>query len=549
MRYSRTSTLVGILGVATINLITASCSDSMGGAAEVAEERPVEELDLYRVDGDRLYVYSRQGVLSVVDVSVPTAPRLIDALPVEGRAGELFTQDGNVVLVIEERTTQCEELVEWQNQSQQSEVASVMFRDNALELGQRYCLPGEVIGSRLVGNILYVVTHDWEQTWVVAFDATAADNLTVIDVIVLNEAAHEIHVTAETLFVAQETNTYSSEFQGWYPTTRLTYIDIKNPAGDMVQRGSITLAGAPQGKFHLDATDTHFRIVTFDSNMWASLLHVIDITEPDSLTLLGSSEPIGYGEQLYATRFVDDRAYVVTFRRTDPLWVIDLSDPTSPHIIGELMVPGWSDFIFPRGDQLITVGHGDGGTGVAVSAFNVAEPANPTLINRIEFGDWNTQSEANEDYRAAQIYEPGQLADTTHAVLAMPMSWEDYSGESVRCMSYVQMVELGEDGVTAKGGIDQSGAVRRTLAVNGELYSISDVGLLSVDARNLDELAVSAGLDFPGTENRGCEFYYMGDFGEFADGGMFFCSASNGHPGMALISAFALVAWMRRRRR
>ena len=89
------------------------------------------------------------------------------------------------------------------------------------------------------------------------------------------------------------------------------------------------LEGAPQGRFHLDAHETTFRIVTFDEWMWASRLHIVDVGQPDALNLLGSSEAIGSGEQLYATRFVDDRAYVVTFLQTDPLWVLDLSDPNS----------------------------------------------------------------------------------------------------------------------------------------------------------------------------------------------------------------------------
>jgi hypothetical protein len=96
------------------------------------------------------------------------------------------------------------------------------------------------------------------------------------------------------------------------------------------------------------------------------------------------------GEQLYASRFVGNRAYLVTYRLSDPLYVLDLSDPTDPHVAGELQVDGYSDYLFPLSERyLLGVGKdaksdgsaGDGRfawyQGIKVSVIDVANPANP----------------------------------------------------------------------------------------------------------------------------------------------------------------------------
>jgi len=535
-----------------VGLVLVGCASEQLASTPVVDTREVEELDLFRLDGDRLYVYSRAGILSVVDVTDAKAPSAIAALPVDGRAGELFVEGGDVILVVEERTIGCNELPDYYGYRQESEVAAVLFRDGVLEMGERFCLPGTVVGSRVVGSILYVVTSDWEETRVLSFDVSQPAAITLVDAVPLSGTAHELHVTTEALFIAQQTEVHDDYDYRW-DMTRLTYIDIDDPNGNMYLRGSIVLEGAPQGRFHLDAAETTFRIVTFDERMRASTLHIVDTTDPMALTLLGTSPAIGSGEQLYATRFVGDRAYVVTFRQTDPLWVLDLTDPTTPRIMGELVVPGWSDFIFPRGDTLITVGRGDRGAGVALAAFDVSDPENPSVIDRIEVGDWGATSEANEDHRGLRIYEPGEIADTTGPVVALPTRWEDYAEGDWTCTSYLQLVEYDDRRFVLRGGIDQTGAIRRTLAVDGELVSISDIGLLSIDVRDLDQPNVSTELNFEGTENRGCYYYHdqMYYDGIHEGGGfpfMFNCSAQGGAPGVSILAALGLLALLRRRR-
>src|SRR5262249_31093862 len=157
-----------------------------------------------------------------------------------------------------------------------------------------------------------------------------------------------------------------------------------------------------------------FRIVTFTNRDEGSNVYTIDATDLSKLTVLGSLEGLAPGEDLHATRFVGDRVFVVTYEQPvitvfvssgglpglgtlglglgvaslllDPLWVVSLSDPKKPTVIGHLKVPGWSDYVFPRGDRLLAVGRGNLGARVAVSLYDIADLSHPTELKRVEFG-------------------------------------------------------------------------------------------------------------------------------------------------------------------
>ena len=134
---------------------------------------------------------------------------------------------------------------------------------------------------------------------------------------------------------------------------------------------------------------------------------------------LGELE-IGMGERLRATRFADKLVYVVTFFQIDPLWVVDLSNPATPRITGSVDVPGWSTFIQPLDHQLVTVGIET--NHVAVSLFDVANPAAPALLSRVRLGENYSWSEANWDEKAFTVL-PDAVSRFTVMVAAVSFSW------------------------------------------------------------------------------------------------------------------------------
>ena len=152
----------------------------------------------------------------------------------------------------------------------------------------------------------------------------------------------------------------------------------------------------------------------------------------DALVEISHLENIGKkGERLYAARFIQERAYLVTFRVTDPLYVFDLSDPENPRQAGELEIDGYSDYLHPiNANLLLGIGKDAvadqsssdfGGAwyqGVKLSLFDVSDPANPTELDAVVIGKRGTESDALYDHHALAYLPP---TDTAPARLALPI--------------------------------------------------------------------------------------------------------------------------------
>ncbi|HFD87640.1 MAG TPA: hypothetical protein ENJ35_08190 [Gammaproteobacteria bacterium] len=145
------------------------------------------------------------------------------------------------------------------------------------------------------------------------------------------------------------------------------------------------------------------------------------------------------GEQLYGSRYVGDRAYLITFRVTDPLYVLDLSDPANPYKVGELKISGYSDYLHPINENLLlgigkeavpakSSGPGDFGgawyQGVKLSLVDVSDPANPREVAKAEIGKRGTQSTALRDHHGVTTLQVGNQLR-----LAIPVELHDIRGQ------------------------------------------------------------------------------------------------------------------------
>jgi uncharacterized secreted protein with C-terminal beta-propeller domain len=236
--------------------------------------------------------------------------------------------------------------------------------------------------------------------------------------------------------------------------------------------------------------DGYLRVATTEFDWWwgtddgqqdeGSVVSVLE-QRGGSLVTVGQVDGIAPGEQIYATRFMGDKGYVVTFEVIDPLFTLDLSDPTAPRIVGELEITGFSSYLHPAGDDhLLAVGMEatpEGQIlGLAVSLFDVSDFANPALADRylveLEEDQWSW-SEAMSDHHAF-TYHRGVLS--IPAYIAGPDEW--FGG------LVVIDVDL-DDGLTELGRIDHSTLatpdryphVRRSVYIEDYLYSLSTLGL------------------------------------------------------------------------
>lgn len=158
--------------------------------------------------------------------------------------------------------------------------------------------------------------------------------------------------------------------------------------------------GGVLNQFSMSEHKGDLRVATTDQTAdGGSQSYVTVLTDDgEQLVQTGQVGGLGKGEQIYAVRFLGDRGYVVTFRQTDPLYVLDLADPADPRVTGELKIPGYSAYLHPiEGDLLIGIGQDatDQGRrlGSQVSLFDVSDPANPTRLQQRALGPASSPAE------------------------------------------------------------------------------------------------------------------------------------------------------------
>lgn len=226
-------------------------------------------------------------------------------------------------------------------------------------------------------------------------------------------AGNEVYSSQDNLYVAMVKWEYKdSRIYGYYNNYDInTYIYKFKLDGSKV---SYLAAGSVPGEilnqFSMDEKDGYFRIATTDSENWNSSsdknnLYVLD----GDLNVVGKIENLAKGERIYSVRFMGDKAYVVTFVETDPLFVIDLKDPTNPIVLGELKIPGYSSYLHPYDENHI-IGFGEktkvneyGGVvtdGMKMALFDVTDPTNPKEMYSVDIGDRWTYSEILDNHKA-----------------------------------------------------------------------------------------------------------------------------------------------------
>jgi hypothetical protein len=337
-----------------------------------------------------------------------------------------------------------------------------------------------------------------------------------------------VYASLEALYISQTSYWWG---WGWGQSDLTTHVhrfelDRDTPA----YTGSGEVPGWQWSQFALDEEDGFLRMATTSWDWWwggggneGNNVFVLE-TEGEDLDVVGSVTGIAPGESIQGVRFIGDIGWLVTFLQVDPLFAIDLSDPTAPTVIGELELPGFSSYIHPLEDGwLLTAGMGgteDGSlTGFALKLFDVRDPTNPVLASEalVESDEWS-YSEAMWDHHAFTLY---------NGVLAVPLyTWDyddrtgDWTGFSGLWVTSVAT----ESGITDLGRVDHAdlvagsdciwddmysggegstsaapcgadywySGVRRSVVMEDKLYSVSDYGVKVTELRTPTDVVASA---------------------------------------------------------
>ncbi|MBQ8740172.1 MAG: beta-propeller domain-containing protein [Clostridia bacterium] len=236
-----------------------------------------------------------------------------------------------------------------------------------------------------------------------------------------------IYCSQGNIILADTTYNDNDNVEGSYSQSNTTVSRLEIKGGQIEYKATGEVEGTLENQFYIDEHNGYFRFVTtvtmvtqteksFDNSdevyyivesfgdNTSARLTVLD----QNLKKTGEIKDLAKGERVYSVRFMGDIAYFVTFRQTDPLFSADLSDPKNPKILGELKIPGFSEYMYPYGDGLL-LGFGrdaDESTGITrdikLSMFNITDPANVTEDDKTVIGGY-AYSPALSDHKSMLV--------------------------------------------------------------------------------------------------------------------------------------------------
>ncbi len=509
----------------------APSEDAEAGAGDKSAEREIEEADIVKIVGNTFYVLNTYRGLIIIDITDPDHPTIIGRQQMFGQPVDMYVVDTKAYVILSSfyyygfrflegvGGTSIWNPYNWEG----SQICIVDITDNtAPYIINKIELEGQVTDTRRVGDVIYAVSTEYDDYWyylvddialegdtgsgtedeeytgpstfVISLNFADPDSIKVVQKVSFPGTSNEIHVTQNALYVAKPS--YGDESTNWEPYTDVTYVDISDPRGIISVCDTFRAEGRLEDRYQMDHYDDTFRMVThFWQGIGESKLWVYDVSNPDDINKMGELLVDDAGN-LMATRFEKERAYTIHLPRSiDPLDTIDLSDPSNPELCDVLEMPGWVEHIEVRGFKLLALGVDDseGPRKVAVSLFDVTDPYNTVLEDRVTIGEGYSWSGANWDPKALSVIDDQNLI----LVPFTSYEYDEFSGKD-STMNGVQIVEfdLDNNDLTARGVIENAAdQVLRTRAYSDRILSTSNYFLQVIDARDSSNPIITAKLE------------------------------------------------------
>ncbi len=506
----------------------------------------VDELDTVKTDGD--YIYTVSGSKLVILKAYPaTQAEVASEIRVNGTVIGVFVK-GDKLAIFGQATpyyakpsmsARVSDGPYWSSSETSIWIYDINNRANPV-LRKAMSVEGSYIGTRMIGDFVYLVAsqtipycgkdfqlprqvvnqqttivsalqvyhsdlEDYGHTFtnILGFDITHDEEDPSFESFMLGSSG-TIYVSSRDLYLTSPV--YNGEQATVIHRIQLDRETIRYEATGQVP-------GTILNQFSMDEYGDYFRVATHAWRPSVAMVSRTNGSKPGAVTstatqqgsgpssnvyvltrdlnIVGRLEGLGQGEQFHSARFMGDRAYLVTFKKIDPLFAIDLQDPANPKVLGELKVTGFSDYLQPYDERhLIGIGKeaDDQGSfawfmGVKVSLFDVTDPGKPSEIGKYVIGDRGTESQALSEHKAV-------LFDRGKNLLVIPVSVAKANGDPPAWGSpvwqgaYVFAISS-EAGIVFRGGVTHLGNwegpdysnsdrwVSRALYIGEVLYTIS----------------------------------------------------------------------------
>ena len=498
-------------------------------SATNVHELGVDEPDIVKTDGSRIVAVTH-NVMHVVDAA---SGKLTGEMALPGHSGvpaQLLLR-GDRALVLFPSAAAAIPTVWPDMQPYTSDILLVDLSDGQPQLTDTLTVDGTLVDARQVGGEARVVVRSTPR--VDARDPAAVDSATISDwlpryrlsgggrttsgSVDCRQVSRPLHYSGLTMLTVYSldldapslsigdpatvvadggvvygtgSSLYIAADDRWMATSARTQIyefDVTR-AGRPVFEASGEVPGVLLNQYSMSEFAGKLRVVTTAvrpaaNGQWSatseSALHVLQ-QEGDALSEIGLLEGLGKGERVYSVRFTGPTAYVVTFRQTDPLYVVDISDPSNPAAVGELQLTGYSAYLHPVGDgRLIGVGQEANARGrvlgTQVSLFGVSDASRPNLVARYQLNGGRSEAEADPH---AFLFWPKTglvlipVTPSTNGALALTID---------------------ESGIHQLGRVGPGRQIRRSLVIGDTVWTVTDSGL---GANQVSTLAVEGWIAF-----------------------------------------------------
>jgi inhibitor of cysteine peptidase len=512
----------------------------------------VDEADIVKTDGEYIYLVSGNKTI-IVKAYPPEQAQVLSKIEVGGTVIGIFI-NGDRLVVFEEETpyypyyelpSSVEKIyVPYTSPKTYIKIYDISDRANP-RLQRELSADGQYVSSRMIGDYAYVVINEpvYEQDDEpnlpriysggneMEIPATDICYSNVSDyyymyttIMAINTQNDDQEPTYETILLGASSNLYVSLNNiyltlpvwgmgvGDFDKTSIYRIHIEGDEMEYVASGEVP--GMVLDQFSMDEYDGYFRVATTTYEpTQRNNVYVLNM----GLNITGSLENLAPGESIHSARFMGGRGYLVTFKKTDPLFVIDLSNPQNPEVLGELKITGYSDYLHPYDEtHLIGIGketaeaeEGDFAwyQGIKIALFDVSDVSKPVEVGKYVIGDRGTDSPVLYDHKAF-LFDKSRNLLVIPVLIAQideskyPEGVPPYAyGEYVWQGAYVFNISL-DHGLQLKGRIThiespadlEQGyyyfysplSVTRSLYIGNVLYTISDAKIMMNNLDNLD---------------------------------------------------------------
>lgn len=512
----------------------------------------VDEADIVKTDGNYLYYISNQKIY-IVDIKTPEQSKIVKKIEfanTEIIPSELYVNKNRLIVIgnsyggvmyeVKSASTQ-EKAVEQPKKNKTIVIVYDITTKEEPKEERHIEINGFYLSSRMIGNSIYFTSNYYlsnirniksypaqelnEKDFMVSYKDTKIseeeknidfnkvhyfdnmedinylslvgfnlDNKEEADIQTFLGAGDRVYCSLKNMYVEKTQYSYvvdeNNRVTNSSNSTKI--FKFKLADGKIKFRAEAEVPGIINNQFSMDENEEgYFRIATTINDSWTTTdntsnsLYIFD----KNLKLVGKLENLAKGEQIYSVRYIKDKAYIVTFKQVDPLFVIDLSENENPKVLGQLKIPGYSTYLHPYDENHI-IGFGyntkaDGSRttneGLKMSMFDVTDVNNPKEMFKVDIGNRYTSSELTYNHKSL-LY----LKDKN--IIAFPMMTYNRNTNSTARFYEISL----KDGFILKSeishGSDYKNHIERIVFSNNYYFTISDNLIKIIRANDYKEI-------------------------------------------------------------